>query len=93
MGICTTLSATVLYDPESRFIFHYLRARVGGNIELRCKFPHVPGLEPLTEMGIATFIYSWGATASLSLVLSPALEDKMRFQQQTGKTFGKRKPL
>lgn len=45
----------------------------------------MPGLEPLTEMGIATLIYSWGATASPSLVLSPALEDNMRFQQQTGK--------
>lgn len=56
MGISITLSDTVLYDPESRFIFHYLRASVGGSMELRCKFPHVPGLEPLTEMGIATLM-------------------------------------
>lgn len=33
-----------------------------------------------------------GATASPSLALSPALEDNMRLQQQTQKTFGKKIP-
>lgn len=60
-------------------------------MDLRCKFPHMPVLESLKEMGIATLFYSRGTIASPSLAPSPALEDKMRFQQQTKKPFGKRK--
>lgn len=39
LGISITLSGSVLHDPESRFIFHCLRAGVEGNTELRRKLP------------------------------------------------------
>lgn len=39
LSISVRWSGRVLYNSESRFIFHCLRARVEGNMELRCKFP------------------------------------------------------
>lgn len=51
LGISIALTDIVLYDSESRFIFHILRARVGGNMELRCKFPQNARLGILDRNG------------------------------------------